>query len=232
MNLVIMQPYFFPYLGYWQMLNAADNFVLYDDVNYIKNGWINRNNLLFNDSPHLFTLSLNKPSSFKKINETYINSLPQNRSKVLGFIRNSYLKAPYFKNVFPLIEEIIFYPENNISSFLQNHFRRIFEYLDIKTNILVSSDIHKNNDLKAQEKVLDICINLGAKKYINAIGGQDLYSKEEFAKKGISLNFIKMRNISYRQYNENFVENLSIIDVMMFNDKKMIHDFLNEYDFV
>ncbi len=232
MKLVIMQPYFFPYLGYWQMLNAADNFVIYDDVNYIKNGWINRNNLLSNANAHLFTLALDKASPFKKINETFIKPGDDNRNKVLSFIRNSYLKAPYFKEVFPLIEEIVSYPENNLALYLENHFRKIFNYLDIKTNILISSKIDKNNELRAQDKVLDICRVLEAKQYINAIGGQELYSKEDFAKQGIILNFIKMRQHSYHQFKNDFVPNLSIIDVMMFNNKEEIKHLLSEYDLV
>lgn len=232
MKLVIMQPYFFPYLGYWQMVNAADNFVIYDDVNYIKNGWINRNNLLSNANAHLFTLALDKASPFKKINETFIKPGDDNRNKVLSFIRNSYLKAPYFKEVFPLIEEIVSYPENNLALYLENHFRKIFNYLDIKTNILISSKIDKNNELRAQDKVLDICRVLEAKQYINAIGGQELYSKEDFAKQGIILNFIKMRQHSYHQFKNDFVPNLSIIDVMMFNNKEEIKHLLSEYDLV
>lgn len=232
MRLVIMQPYFFPYLGYWQMVNAANNFVIYDDVNYIKNGWINRNNLLSNGEAHLFTLALDKASPFKKINETFIKQDAENKNKVLSFIRNSYLKAPYFKDVFPLIEEIVSYSENNLALYLENHFRKIFNYLGITTNIIISSKIDKNNELRAQDKVLEICRILGAKQYINAIGGQDLYSKEDFAKKGIALNFIKMRQHSYSQFKNEFVPNLSIIDVMMFNSKEEIKPLLEEYDLV
>lgn len=232
MKLVIMQPYFFPYLGYWQMVNAADNFVIYDDVNYIKNGWINRNNLLLNGRGHLFTLALDKASPFKKINETFIKSDVENRNKILSFIRNSYLKAPYFKEVFPLIEDIVLYPENNLALFLENHFRKVFDYLEIRTNILISSKIEKNDELRAQDKVLEICRILGATQYINAIGGRELYSKDDFAKWGIILNFIKMHQQSYTQFKNEFVSNLSIIDVMMFNDKQKIKYLLSRYDLV
>lgn len=232
MKLVIMQPYLFPYLGYWQMVSSADNFVIYDDVNYIKNGWINRNNLLLNGEAHLFTLALDKASPFKKINETFIKPDSDNRNKVLSFIRNSYLKAPQFKTVFPLIEDIILYPENNMARYLEHHFQKMFEFLDIKTNIIVSSNIDKNCELHAQDKVLDICRVLGATEYVNAIGGQELYSKQDFADKGIRLNFIKMRPVSYPQFKNDFVPNLSIIDVLMFNDKSQVQNLLQEYDLV
>lgn len=214
------------------MLNAADNFVIYDDVNYIKNGWINRNNLLSNGAAHLFTLSLDGASPFKKINEIQIKSGIENRNKVLSFVRNAYLKAPQFKTVFPLIEEIILNSDDNLALYLENHFRKIFDFLDIETKILISSNIQKNNDLRAQDKVLDICHNLNATQYINAIGGQSLYSKPDFAEHGINLNFIRMRPISYLQFKNDYVPNLSIIDVLMFNDKKAVCSLLNEYDLV
>lgn len=232
MKLVIMQPYFFPYLGYWQMLNATDRFVIYDDVNYIKNGWINRNNLLLNGSAHLFTLALDKASPFKLIRETFINADAGNRNKVLGFIRNAYLKAPQFKTVFPLIEEIVSFPENNVALYLENHFRKIFDYLDIGTEILISSNIKKNCELRGQDKVIDICKALGTTQYINAIGGQELYDKQTFADAGIVLNFIKMRPVSYSQFKNDFVPNLSIVDVLMFNNKERVKLLLDEYDLV
>ena len=224
-----MQPYFFPYLGYWQMLNAVDVFVIYDDVNYIKNGWINRNNILSNGAGHFVTLALDKASPFKKINETFI--LSSAREKVLGFIRNSYLKAPYFKQAFPLIEDILNCPENNIALFLENQFKRIFSYLGIQTKILLSSrDIRKDLSLPAQEKVLQICKNTGATQYINAIGGQNLYDKETFAQNGILLNFIQMNAVRYQQFKNDFVPNLSVIDVMMFNSPETINKMLDEYE--
>ncbi len=229
MKLAIMQPYFFPYLGYWQMLSAVDAFVIYDDVNYIKNGWINRNNILSNGAGHLVTLALDKASPFKKINETFI--LSSAREKVLGFIRNSYLKAPYFKQAFPLIEDILNCPENNIALFLENQFKKVFTYLGIKTKILLSSrDVRKDLSLSAQDKVLQICKNTGATQYINAIGGQDLYNKETFAQNGIQLNFIKMNAVRYQQFKNDFVPNLSVIDVMMFNSPEIINKMLDDYE--
>lgn len=225
-----MQPYFLPYLGYWQMLNAVDRFILYDDVNYIKNGWINRNNLLDNGKPHFFTLALDGASSFKLINETHINGSPEARNKVLSYIKNSYRKAPFFKEVFPLIESIVNYPETNIALLLENHFRLIADYLQIGTEILVSSHIDKDCSLKAQDKVLDICKKQGAEIYINAIGGTELYSREDFAAQGIKLQFIKMNPVEYQQFKNEFVPNLSILDVMMFNPVEKIREYLDNYE--
>ena len=231
MKLAIMQPYFFPYLGYWQMLNAVDVFVIYDDVNYIKRGWINRNNILSKNTGHLITLALEKVSQFKKINETTI--LIGSREKVLAFIRNSYLKAPFFETVYPLIKEIISYPENNIALFLENQLKMVSSYLGITTKILLSSrDVKKDQSLTAQNKILQICKNTGATQYINAIGGQILYDKQIFMQNGIKLNFIKPNSVIYTQFNNEFVPNLSIIDVMMFNSPEMINKMLGSYELV
>ena len=229
MKLAIMQPYFLPYLGYWQLLNAVDRFILYDDVNYIKNGWINRNNLLDNGKAHLFTLMLDGASSFKLINETHINGTEEARNKTASYIKNVYRKAPYFKTVFPMIEGIINYPETNIALFLENHFRVIADYLQIDTEILVSSRIEKDCSLKAQDKVLNICKNQGADIYINAIGGTELYSYEDFAAQGIKLQFIKMLPVEYKQFKNEFVPNLSILDIMMFNQVETIKEYLENY---
>lgn len=231
MKIGIMQPYFFPYMGYWQMLKAVDKFVIYDDVNYIKNGWINRNNILSNGSAHLFTLALDKATPFKKINETFIQSNTDARNKVLSFIRNAYLKAPYFKTVFPIIEEIVNNPDNNVATYLEHQFRVMFDFLKIDTQIIVSSrDLEKDLTKPAQDKVIDICKMLEGTQYINAIGGQELYSKEDFAKEGLALNFIKMKPIEYQQFKNKFVPNLSIIDALMFNGSEVVNKMLDEYE--
>ena len=230
MKLSIMQPYLLPYFGYWQMLNVVDQFILYDDVNYIKNGWINRNNLLDNGKSHFFTLALNGASSFKLINETHIVDSAESRNKVISYIKNAYRKAPYFKEVFPMIEAIINYPETNIALLLENHFRVIADYLKIDTEILVSSEIEKDCSLKGQDKVLDICKRQGATVYINAIGGTELYQREAFAAQDIELKFIKTVPIEYPQFGNEFVPNLSILDVMMFNSVERIREYLESYE--
>lgn len=233
MNIVgIMQPYLFPYLGYWQTLCAVNKYVVYDDVNYIKGGWINRNNILLNGKAHLFTLSLNQASPFKKINEIEILTQESNLNKVLSCIRNAYLKAPYFKNVFPMIEEIIGYNDKNLGHYLFNQIKVLANYLEIETDIILSSELTKNNTLKAQDKVIDICKRLSAGVYVNAIGGQALYDREVFGLNGIDLKFIKLLPIEYKQFKNEFVPNLSIIDVMMFNDKKELQNLLRMYELI
>lgn len=229
MTLAIMQPYLFPYIGYWQLINVVDTFVIYDDVNYIKKGYINRNKILLNKKPKQFTVELMGASQNKLINEIEIGN---NCIKILKSINQSYVKAPYFKNIFPLIEDIFNQKERNLAKFIGYSLEVISNYLNINTNFIYSSDIEKNNNLKGQDKILDICNKLKAKEYVNAIGGQELYSKDEFISKNIQLNFLKTELIEYEQFQNEFVPYLSIIDIMMFNSISEIKNMLDRYEFI
>ena len=213
MTLGVMQPYFFPYLGYWQLLNLVDTYVIYDDVNYIKQGYINRNSILLNGTSHQITLELIGASQNKKINEITVGN---NARKIYKTIEQSYQKSPFFKDIIVLIEEILFNNEKNLARFIGNSIIKTSNYLGIETKIEYSSNIDKNNELRAQDKILHICNKLEAKKYINALGGRDLYDKESFEKKGLILSFLKSSTFEYQQFNNKFVPNLSIIDMMMF----------------
>lgn len=231
MKVGIMQPYFFPYLGYWQLINAVDRYVVYDDVNFIKGGWISRNNILLNGKKHMITMPLCSPSSNKRINEIEITKDRIAINKGIKTIKAAYLKAPYYEIVMPVIEKLI-NNANTIAILNYNSIVEIGKYLDFKTEILLSSKIEKNNELRGTEKVLQINKILGADTYYNAIGGQDLYSKKEFFKEGLNLNFLKMNDIQYKQYNNEFVPSLSIIDVLMFNSVEKIHEMLQEYTLI
>ena len=224
-----MQPYFFPYIGYFQMLSAVDKFIVYDDINYIKNGWINRNNILLNGNKYLITLPLLEASPFKLINEIQITDKQAQKDKLLKTIHHAYSKAPYFNDVYEIVEKTINHESQNIAQAIAFSFNEIKKYLDLKTEILISSSINKNNSLKAEQKVIDIVKNLEGSTYINAIGGMELYSKERFKKEGIELYFIKMNEISYKQFKNNFVPNLSVIDILMFNSKDETKELLKKY---
>lgn len=231
LKIAIMQPYFFPYLGYWQAINAVDEYVLYDDVTYIKGGWINRNNILINNKPNLITLPLEGASSYKKINEIFVTSNIKIKEKLCKSILMAYSKAPYFNDIYPLIEKSIM-KSGIISQIIYETVLDICDYLDIKTKILLSSEINKDNSLKAQDKVIDIVKNLNGDTYINAIGGQNLYNAQQFKDNGIDLYFIKTEEIKYKQFDNDFVQNLSIIDILMFNSKEQIGEMLNQYELI
>lgn len=229
MTLAIMQPYLFPYIGYWQLINAVDSFVIYDDVNFIKQGYINRNSILSNGKLQQFTLELIGASSNKLIKEIEIGN---NVNKILKTIKQSYIKAPFFENVIILLEEILVNKEKNLAKYIGYSLEKISHYLEINTSFMYSSNIKKDIELKAQDKVIDICKNLNARKYINAIGGQELYSKEIFKKNGIELNFLKTELVQYKQFKNDFVPYLSIIDILMFNSKDEIKNMLDRYALV
>lgn len=228
MKLGIMQPYFFPYLGYWQLINAVDTYVVYDDVAYIKGGWINRNNILVNEKANLITLSLENSSSFKNINEINIIKNGKNAEKIVKTIQMAYKKAPFFNQVMPILENLLL-KNDKIANLNYNSILEINKYLKINTNIILSSSLSKDNSLKAQDKVIHINKLLGSDTYINAIGGQELYDREEFKREGIELKFLKMNDIKYTQFKNEFVPNLSIIDALMFNSPEQIRVMLTEY---
>ena len=229
MTLAIMQPYLFPYIGYWQLINAVDTFVIYDDVNFIKQGYINRNSILSNGKSQQFTLELIGASSNKLIKEIEIGN---NANKILKTIKQSYIKAPLFENVISLLEEILTNKEKNLAKYIGYSLEKISQYLEINTKFIYSSNIEKDNTLKAQDKVLEMCNILKADKYINAIGGQELYNKEIFKENGIELNFLKTELVEYKQFKNDFVPYLSIIDILMFNSKDEIKNMLNRYELV
>lgn len=228
----IMQPYFFPYIGYFQLVNAVDTFVIYDDVNYIKKGWITRNNILVNGKSFLFSISLDDVSQNKQINQITISDNTNWRNNLLKTIEFSYKKAPFFMTAFPLIQDIILNQEKKLSNYLFYSIQKISNYFAIETNFKISSEIKKNDDLRGQDKIIEIIKKLDAKKYINPIGGIELYEKEKFINNNIKLNFIKSNTINYTQFGNDFIPWLSIIDVMMFNSPERINGFLNEYELV
>lgn len=227
-----MQPYFFPYLGYWQLVNAVDKFVLLDDVNFIMRGYINRNSILINGKPHKFVISLEKPSQNKLISETNLLFAVEERKKLLRTIELAYHKAAYFDDAYSIIEKAIMFPDSKLVNFLKNSICLCSGYLGINTEILLSSEIKKDVSKKAQDRIIEINKVLGADTYINAIGGQALYNREEFNNNGIQLYFIQMNNCEYKQFNDTFVPNLSLIDILMFNDIDSIRQMLNDYSLI
>lgn len=230
MKIGIMQPYFFPYMGYWQLLNEVDKYVIFDDVNFINRGWINRNRILVEGVPKYFNISMVGASQNKKINEIQIDLNPKLVTKKMRTIEYAYKKAPYFEQVFPMVESILRFANNNLAVYIENSIYTICDYLNINTEIIISSSLNKNNELKGKEKILNICNILGATEYYNAFGGRKLYSYEEFKKKGIKLKFLKSDNIIYKQLDNKFQADLSIIDIIMFNSKEyIINELLHKF---
>lgn len=232
MTLAIMQPYFLPYIGYMQLMDAVDTFVLYDDVSFINRGWINRNRLLINGQEHLFTIPLKDASQNKRISEVHLADDPKWRSKLLKTIEQGYRKAPYYQTVMPLTEKIINFTTDSITELIHFSLIELNQYMGISTRLVASSSIYENADLKAQERILDICRQEKATRYINPIGGIELYDTPTFTQAGIDLKFIKSRRVDYPQFKNDFVPWLSILDVLMFNSVDGVKQLLRDYELV
>jgi len=229
MKTAIMQPYFFPYIGYFQLINAADKFIILDDVNYINKGWINRNNILVNNKKTLFTLPLKNASQNKLINEVSISEDKKWSEKFLKTIMFSYKKAPFFSETFFLIEKILNFENELLSFFLYNSIKKTCAYLEINTEIIETS-VGYNSKFKADDKIIDICKKENTNTYINPIGGQKLYSREKFMQNGINLFFLQTNEIKYKQFHVDFIPFLSIIDLMMFNSVSEIKNILDNFE--
>ena len=227
MKLGIMQPYFMPYIGYFQLMKAVDKYVVYDDVNYIKGGWANRNHILINGEKEMFTVTLQKASQNKLFNEIVIGD---NFKKLMKTLQMNYSRAINFDQTMVLMERIISFPNKQLAVFIANSFREILSYLSVETEILMSSEIPKDNSLRGKDKIIQICEILGADTYYNAVGGKNLYDQEEFREHGITLNFVDSLPQVYSQlHTREFVSGLSMIDVLMNNTKDKVNSLLESY---
>ncbi len=228
MKVGIMQPYFFPYIGYFQMMNSVDEFVVYDNIQFTKKGWINRNRFLINNTDTMISVNIKKDSDYLNIIERVISDVwIVERKKILSKIKESYKKAPHFNDVFPLLEDCLMKEETNLFYFLLYSLNQVKDYLGIETKIITSSTIDIDHNLKSEKKVIAICKKQNSNYYINPIGGTGLYDKTDFKNNGVDLNFIKTSTIEYNQFKNEFIPYLSIIDVMMFNSKEKINEYLN-----
>lgn len=225
----IMQPYFMPYIGYFQLMAAVDKYVIFDDVNYIKRGWSARNNILVNGQKHLFNISVEGGSQNHLYTQVVVSD---DFSKLRKTLEMSYKKAPYFIETIGLLERVFGFEDRRFNHFIKNSFQIILDYLGIETELLLSSELSNNKDLKGEDKILDICKLLRTSEYYNAIGGQELYNRKKFADNGIKLGFVESKLDAYPQLSKEFEPGLSIIDVLMMNSKENIHKLLSAYSII
>ena len=215
-RVAIMQPYFLPYIGYFQLVAAVDLFIVYDNIKYTKKGWFNRNRMLQNGTDMTFSLPLKSDSDYLDVCDRAL-AVDFDRDKLLNQFMGAYRRAPYFSATFPVLEQIVQYQDTNLFRFLHHSIAMSCKHLGITTEFKISSDIAIDHKLKNQEKVLALCEAVGATAYLNTVGGMHLYSKEGFQERGIDLKFIQSKPFEYPQFGSAFVPWLSIIDVMMFN---------------
>ncbi|MCP4569762.1 MAG: WbqC family protein [FCB group bacterium] len=229
-RVALMQPYLLPYIGYFMLIHCADLFIVYDDVKWIKNGWINRNRMLYRGKAKWVTLSVKKRSTYDLINQFEISETGKSNDDFLRFVHELYVGSPFFEQVFPIIERIFSNTQRNLSRFIIASFKAIMGHLGLERPLMVSSELQQTPGLSGQDRVLDICRRVGAREYVNPVGGRNLYSHEDFENAGVKLMFIKPRLREYPQFGEPFVTGLSIVDVLMFNSPQRVKALLKEYE--
>jgi hypothetical protein len=217
MKIAVMQPYFFPYVGYFQLIEAVDYFVVFDDVNYIKGGWINKNRILHNGNIESITLPVQKASQNRKINAHLRTNNNKALAKIKKQIQLAYCKAPNFNSIFPIVCKIIDYPEENLATYLTYALTEIAGYMGMNTKFIFSSELSRHEDWdNAEERIIDITKKLGGTEYFNLPGGKDLYDKNRFAEQNVKLSFITPELKKYSQLKVSaFIPGLSVIDCLM-----------------
>jgi hypothetical protein len=223
MRLAIMQPYFFPYIGYFQLMATVDRFVVYDDVNFIRQGWINRNRMLCDGRPVYFTVPVQDASSFRLIHETLVADRAQWMARMLKSIRQNYSKAAFFDDAFALFQSVVASDAADFATLSRRSIEAVAKYIGLETEIVSSSRRYDNRQLSGQDRVIDICCQERCGTYVNMIGGASLYDPEAFAARGVRLEFLEPRPFEYRQLGSPFVPWLSIVDVLMFNPPEDVH---------
>lgn len=231
MTLGVMQPYFLPYLGYWQLLARVDRFVVYDNIQYTKQRWINRNRYLREGRPAWFTVPLKRASDYLHVRDREI-AADFDRAKLLRTLASSYRRAPQFDAVFPWVERVVRAPVTNLFDYLHHSLIETAVFLGIQTPLVVSSTLDIDHTLTAEGKVLAICRATGARRYLNPIGGESLYSAALFAAAGVHLDFLRPHLSAYPQYGGPFVPGLSILDVLMFNTVDAVREMLSQCDVI
>jgi hypothetical protein len=233
MKVAIMQPYLFPYIGYFQLISAVDTFVFYDDVNFMNRGWINRNRILSNGKDLLFTVPLKEASQNKLINEIETDITEKWKSKFYKTMHFSYSKAPYFIDVMARIESVFISGNTNISELSERSVVEICNYIGIQKKFEKSSlKYGTTKGMEKADRLIEITKLSGHNQYINVRAGEELYDKEYYKSKEVDLFFISPKLNQYKQFSNDFIPGLSIIDVLMFNSIPQVIDMLNEYELI
>jgi len=229
-TIAVMQPYLFPYLGYFQLIAAADVFVLGDDLQYVRSGWVNRNRILHHDDARLISFPLKKDRFQLQINQRKLcDRFSDEAERLIRLITESYEQAPYFAQVMPLVERLIRFPQQNIALYAEHAIREMCAYLHIVTPIMRSSDLILGSPVDKQERIIRIAHTFEATTFITPEGGSVLYDRDHFARNRLLVRFFRMGSVQYRQFRQPFVANLSIIDVLMFNCIEQVQHMLTEY---
>jgi hypothetical protein len=218
-SIAIMQPYLFPYIGYFQLVDSVDAFVFYDDVNFIKKGWIHRNRILIQQEAHFVSLSCKKISQNKLICETELVDDDFHKRKWMQTCEFAYKKAPFFKQTMDLLESCFSQEFASIGHLAAISVQLVSKYLGLLPKFYLSSENPIGLNEGRAERLIAICEHYQASQLINPVGGGFLYDPNLFYQKGIELTLLKFKLNSYQQLHSShsFVSGLSILDVLMFN---------------
>ncbi|MFT6896477.1 MAG: hypothetical protein ACJA13_000879 [Paraglaciecola sp.] len=235
MKIAIMQPYLFPYIGYFQLINYADKWVVFDDVQFISKGWINRNRILHPEPEkewQYITVPLEKHSRESKIIDVKINNHLRWKDEFLGKLTSYKRKAPYYSETVDFVRYCLEQPPSTLSKWVEGTLSKTCNYLNIPFDCSVFSEmaINTNSVEHAGQWALEITNGMGGAEYVNPAGGSHIFNENEFIEKNINLRFLSSKLTPYIQRRGSFVSGLSIIDVMMWNDKNTIQEMLNDYE--
>ena len=233
-RIAIMQPYLFPYIGYWQLIQAVDLYVVADNVHYIKHHWINRNRILGEgNQPHPFGIEISHANGERPISETKRVVSRKQAEYLCRVLKFYYSKAPYYKEAMEVIKPILMDEEADLTRYLVKQLKEVSRYLGIGTEIILLSDVTERGDCTAPEIIRRVCELLGHSTFTSSINGNKYYDKESFRKMGINLEFlVRDEDICYKQRCDKFVPDLSIIDAMMYCSREELHGMIDRYHFV
>lgn len=233
-KVAIMQPYFFPYMGYFSLIKHTDEFILFDPVQFIRHGWIERNRILKQGGGWIYIkVPLNKFSRDTIIKDVGINNDTLWQDKILAQLNTYKKKAPFYYKVKKLLDQLFSEKFTSITKLNEKSIELVCDYLNIELKMRVFSEM----DLSIQEPnepdewALNICKAMGGvKEYWNAKGGEEFFSRKKYEANGISIHFLNLKSIEYQQIENTFEPGLSILDTLMFNSPKEINSLLDQYD--
>lgn len=227
---VVMQPYFFPYLGYFQLVAASSVFVYFQDASYIKGGWINRNRVLVQGRPHVFTVPIEKASSHRTIEATNIANAQDWRSHFVRLLEQAYARAPFRDRVLNLVSNVVYSTTSSIGRLAEESVRAVCAYVGFVPQWRQSHEFQFSDSPRGAARIKRICQALEAERYVNAPGGKALYDAQDFQRAGIELRFLRPVLPEYEQTGGAFVSGLSIIDVLMFNSPEVTRTWMEAYE--
>lgn len=242
MKIGIMQSYFFPYIGYFQLINACDKFVLYEHVSFRKKSWITRNRILDKGkgTPVYIQVPVQKQSSFKTIKEIGIVQNSDWKNKIVNLTNFNYKKAPFYNEVFEWLTKVIYLEEESLHDYNAKIIIALCKKIGIQTEIVFNNATEhieyklmqkKNidNENVKSERVIELMQHFNASQFLNPIGGEALYDKSFFKSRGVGLSFLQPETLSYKQFEHQFIPHLSILDVLFHNGFKKTQHLIHKY---